>query len=343
MRYSGNYMKKFGVLPFGNDVFEYTISNTNGMSLSAINYGGIITKLYVPSRDGSLHNVVLSYPNLNGYISDTYYIGALIGRCANRIAHASFILNDTEYSVTKSHGANHLHGGLKGFHAVYWEISKKKTYRGECLELRYRSMDGEEGYPGNLDVLVLYELLDTNELIITYSAHSDAPTIANFTQHSYFNLSGSLEQNVLQHNIEFFGSQFLPVQSDGIPIGTIRPISELCDSRTTVHSILTSQSPQILFAQGLDHCFVVSDVSSQELHKCVKIMSPATNIALTVYSNQEAFQCYSGNFLAGNFVKHAGLCVETQAYTNAINEPSFPSVILLPNTLYERKTVFSFS
>ena len=343
MRYSGNCMKKFGVLPSGKDVFEYTISNANGMSLSAINYGGIITKLYVPSHDGSLHNVVLSYPNLNGYLSDTFYIGALIGRCANRIAHASFVLYDDHYYVTKNYGTINLNGGVKGIHVAYWNMSKKRTLRGECLELRYRSVDGEEGYPGNLDILVLYELLDTNELNITYTANSDAPTIANFTQHSYFNLSGSLEDNVLQHSIEFFGSQFLPVQSDGIPLGTIRPISELCKSQASLCSILESQSAQIQIAQGLDHCFVVSDASSQELHKCVKIMSPATNIALTVYSNQEAFQCYSGNFLTGNFVKHAGLCIETQAYTNAINEVSFPSVVLEPHTRYERITVFSFS
>jgi len=336
-------MNVFGTLPSGKEVFEYTIANSKGMSLSAINYGGIITKLFVPSKNGNIHNVVLSHSSLDAYINDTFYIGALIGRCANRIANASFSIQGQSYNVSTNQGNHHLHGGAKGFHSAYWKIVKKQTEQGETLELQHTSIHGENGYPGTMQITVQYTLTEDNELVINYSAHTDAPTIANFTQHTYFNLSGNSELNILNHEIELYANSFLPIDTCGIPTGKIHSINELCDSKSTLRKIIESGTPQISIAKGLDHCFLVSDSNKNELQKIAKLVSPATDISLTVFTNQEAFQCYSGNFLNNDFEKHAGICIETQAYTNAINEPSFPSVILLPNNIYEKKTVFSFS
>lgn len=336
-------MKKFGILPSGEEVFEYTISNANGMCLSAINYGGIITKLIVPSNGGFFQNVVLSFRNLEDYLNDTCYIGALIGRCANRIANASFSIDGKQVCVSKNQGNNQLHGGIKGFNSAYWHIAKIETDRGEILELHYTSIEGESGYPGTMKVVVKYILTEANEVIIEYSAITDAPTIANFTQHTYFNLSGNLEPNILNHEIELFANSFLPIDASGLPTGKIESISELCDSKKTLQQIIESGTPQIVLANGLDHCFLVSNSNKNELKKVAKLTSSVTDISLTVFTNQEAFQCYSGNFLQGYFEKHAGICIETQAYTNAINEPTFPSVVLLPNSKYERKTVFFFS
>lgn len=336
-------MKKFGILPSGEEVFEHTITNANGMSLSAINYGGIITKLIVPSKGGFFQNVVLSFNNLEDYLNDTCYIGALIGRCANRISNASFSLDGKQVHVSKNQGDNQLHGGIKGFNSAYWHIEKTETDRGEILELHYTSIDGESGYPGTMKVVVKYILTDENEVIIEYSATTDAPTIANFTQHTYFNLSGNLEPNILTHEIELYADSFLPIDEFGLPTGKIESISKLCDSKNTLQHLLESGTSQIVLANGLDHCFVVSNSNKNKLKKFAKLTSSVTDISLTVFTNQEAFQCYSGNFLQGYFEKHAGICIETQAYTNSINQPSFPSVVLLPSGKYERKTVFSFS
>lgn len=333
-------MNKFGQLINGTDVFEYTISNSHGMSLSAINYGGRITKLFVPDENGNIRNVVLGYNSLNEYVNDPFYIGALIGRCANRISNSKFSINGKEYSVTQNQGRNHLHGGKTGFHAVYWNITKKHTSKGQALELSYISEDGEDGYPGTMQVRVVYILTEKNEVQIDYRAQTSESTIANFTQHSYFNLTGDKEIPITDHTLTLYSSLFLPVKCDGIPTGEILPVTELCKASGTVNEMLASNSKHIDLCNGIDHCCLVP--MKRGIQKVVTLHAKQSGINMTVETTQPAFQCYSGNFLENQFLKHAGICIETQGYTNAVNEPDFPSVILNPGEEYIQKSVWRF-
>lgn len=339
-------MKEFGVFPDGRKVFEYTIENESGMKMSVINLGGIITKLFVPDKTGTPVNVVLGYNDLVGYLLDTSYIGSLIGRCANRIQDASCIIDGNEYQLSANLAPNHsLHGGMKGFNTVFWEIEKVQSEDGESLILQYLSPAGDDGYPGTMQINVIYTLTRDNKFIIDYSAITDAPTIANFTQHSYFNLSGIACANALDHLLTVRADEFLPVHPDGIPTGEILSVSGTAldlHNEKSVQDIVTSGDVYVETAKGLDHCFVFKKENSDELIEMATLRSPESGIYVKVASTQPALQCYSGNSLDKPFMKHQGICLETQGYTNAINEARFPTVMLFPHQPYEERTVFEF-
>jgi|SRR5690554_958380 len=340
-------MKKYGTLSDGRLVNEYMISNVNGMSLHAINYGGIITKLCVPNTDSRVVNVVLGYDSLEGYCADTFFMGALIGPCANRIAQGCCEIDGKRYCFEKNNGENHLHGGSIGFHKSWWNIEKKITEVGEeALVLSRIRKDGEAGYPGNMNIRVQYTLSNKNELCVDYYAETDAKTIANFTQHSYFNLSGGGEKTILNHELQIPAYYFLPVSSEGIPIAGSVPVEqEGMDLRKScrVGSFLSTDTEQQKRAQGLDHCFVLKHEPSNDMRFAAQLYAPETKISVQIFTTQPAIQCYTGNFLQDSFQKHQGICLETQAYTNAIHEPDFPSVIIGPDFPYVERTVYQFN
>ncbi|MDA3883694.1 MAG: galactose mutarotase [Bacteroidales bacterium] len=339
-------MNKFGTLSNGMIVNEYVISNSQGMELYAINYGGIITQLRVPDKHNNFVNVVLGYDSIDEYCADTFFIGALIGPCANRIAQGRCVIDGKEYSFEKNNGENHLHGGSVGFHKSFWDIEKIRTHAGEeALVLSRFRKDGEAGYPGNMNIRVQYTLTESNELVVEYYADTDMSTVTNFTQHSYFNLSGSVGKTVLEHQLLVAADSFLPVTADGIPIGNSVPVEDGMDLRslTSVRRVLETANEQKRRAQGLDHCFVLKHESSDVMRLAAYLYAPDTEISLQVCTTQPAVQCYTGNFLEGYFVQHQGLCIETQAYTNAIREPGFPSVVIFPNSPYVEKTVYQFN
>jgi len=339
-------MKQFGILPDGKKINEYTIENKWGMKLSAINYGGIITKLLVPDKTQTLRNVVLGYDSLKAYLHDSFYVGAIVGRCANRICNATCTIEGIEYKLSENLAPNHSHhGGKNGFHTAFWNITKEHTTEGETLLLQYTSKAGESGYPGTMQVQVRYTLSNENALIIEYSAKTDATTIANFTQHSYFNISENRNQDVHKHLLQVFADEFLAVHPDGIPTGEIVSVKNTAldlHQPTSILHILESNDEHITTAGGLDNCFVFKKENSNELLPMAKLHSADSGITLEVSSTQVGLQCYSSNFLETPFIKHQAICLETQGFTNAVNEPSFPSVLLHPNESYNEKTVFKF-
>ncbi|MFO7869640.1 MAG: aldose epimerase family protein [Bacteroidales bacterium] len=339
-------MKQFGVLSDGKVVHEYVITNTNGMELHAINYGGIINKLFVPDVNHNMVNVVLGHHSLEKYIVDTLFIGAVIGPYANRISNAQFSLNNQIYELEKNHGSHHLHSGSFGFYKSYWDIQPIASPLGEALLLSLSRKDGENGYPGNVCVKVQYTLTDDNEVIVDYYAETDASTPINLTQHSYFNLSGSVGGNIKNHVLSSPAPYFLPIRADGVPTGKIVSVSqEKMDLRLPreIDEILADISRQKKLAQGLDHCYVLKKTESSEMCDAAHVYSPESGISLRVQTTQPALQCYTGNFLEGDFCQYQAMCLETQGYTNAVNEPFFPFEFTRPGIPYTEQTRFMFS
>ena len=334
----------FGQLNDGRDVHLYTLSNSNGIEVQITNYGGIITSLKTPDREGNIENIVLGFDNLDNYLAGHPYFGALIGRYANRIANARFELDGEEYILAANSGNNHIHGGEKGFDKVLWdaEISDDGS-----LELNYLSEDGEEGYPGNLEVKVVYKLTDQNELKIGYQATTDKATPVNLTAHSYFNLTGNLSGDILDHNLRLHADAYTPVNDQLIPTGEIRNVSDTPLDFIDFHRI-GSRLDQI---EGrYDHNFVLNGQSGQ-LRLAAEVTESISGRKLEVYTTEPGIQFYTGYFRDGIFSgssgnsggQYAGLCLEPQHFPNSPNEPSFPSVILRPGEIYESHTVYKFS
>jgi aldose 1-epimerase len=324
---------------------EYTVSNTSGMQVRIINYGGIITSLLVPDKNGKPANVVLGYDSLAGYLQNNNpYFGALIGRYGNRIAKARFELNGNTYTLAANNNANTLHGGVKGFDKVIWQA---KPLGDSSLQLTYLSKDGEEGYPGNLQVKVVYTLTTDNRLVIQYSATTDKATPVNLTQHSYFNLSGGADSTILDHELQIKAALFTAVYPQLIPTGKLDSVS---------HGPMDFQQSKKIsrdiaqVAGGYDHNWVLSR-SGNDLEKIATLYHAASGRAMDVLTTEPGLQFYAGNFLDGTlaytssgrkYVKHAGLCLETQHYPDSPNQPSFPSTILQPGKTYQQTTVYSF-
>src|SRR2546430_1861844 len=336
----------FGVTPEGLEVQLFSLSNDQGMEVRITNYGGIITAIYVPDRNGKLDDVVLGHETLEGYLNRSRYFGALIGRYANRIAHGRFCLRGAAYTLAKNNGENHLHGGLKGFDKVVWSAREIKDSEIAGLELTYRSKDGEEGYPGKLETRVTYGLMNKNELRIEYFATTDRDTIINLTNHSYFNLAGG--GTVLDHQLTINADSFTPVNKGLIPTGEIRsvkdtPLDFTC--RTVIGARINNYDEQLCFAGGYDHNFVL------RTGKAATVYEPMTGRVMEVSTTQPGMQFYSGNFLDGSitgkggrvYVKHSGCCFETQHFPDSPSQPSFPSTVLKPDEEYRQTTVFKFS
>ena len=342
----------FGELPTGEKVDKYKLSNSM-ISVEVINYGGIITNIKVPDDQGDLKDVVLGFNNIEGYINEHPYFGAIIGRYGNRIKNGKFNIDGNEYNLEINNGEHSLHGGIKGFDKVIWSVKELKGNNFIGLKLNYLSQHMEEGYPGNLNVEVNYILNDKNEFKILYKANTDARTILNLTQHSYFNLSGESSGDILDHEVIINGDNFLPVDGGLIPTGEIRKVTNTpFDFRNEkkIGQDINLDSKQLDYGIGYDHCWVLNDYG-KGVRKVAQAKSNSTGILLEVFSDQPGIQFYTGNFLDGTLVskegksyeKRNGFCLETQHFPNSPNQSNFPSVILSPKENYATETWFKFS
>ncbi len=344
-------VKPFGHTKDGTAVNLYTLRNNNGAEAGIINYGGLVIFLKVPDRKGHFGDVVLGYDNLDAYIKETPYFGAMIGRYGNRIAKGRFTLDGQEYALAINNGPNALHGGLKGFDKVVWEPRFLASPEGPSLELKYVSKDGEEGYPGNLTVTAVYTLTEDNALKLEYTATTDKDTVVNLTQHSYFNLAG--KGDILNHVVMMPADKFTPVDSTLIPTGELRPVDGTpFDFRTptAIGARIGQDNEQLKFGNGYDHNWVINKTMG-ELSLMARVYEPTTGRVLEVFSTEPGLQFYSGNFLDGKITGKGhwvyqfrnGFCMEPQHYPDSPNQPNFPSVVLKPGQTYHNTIIFKFS
>ncbi|HZR18077.1 MAG TPA: aldose epimerase family protein [Verrucomicrobiae bacterium] len=343
--------KPFGQTSDGKEVFLFTLRNTKGAEALISNYGGLVTSLKVPDRDGHLGDVVLGFDNLADYIKGSPYFGALIGRYGNRIARGKFTLDGKQYTLATNNYPNALHGGTKGFDKVVWEPTLLTGPEGAALKLTYLSKDGEEGYPGNLSVTVVYTLTDENALKIEYTATTDQDTVVNLTQHSYFNLAG--KDSILNHVVMIPADKFTPVDSTLIPTGELRPVEGTpFDFRTPtpIGARINQDDEQLKFGKGYDHNWIINKPMGQ-YGLMARVTEPSTGRVLEVFSTEPSLQFYSGNFLDGTlkgkggrvYGFRSGFCMEPQHYPDSPNKPEFPSVVLKPGQTYHNTIVFKFS
>jgi aldose 1-epimerase len=342
----------FGKLPDGESVFQYTVKNKNGVEMKIINYGGIITSLKTPDKKGVLEDIVLGYNSLDGYLKESPYFGAIVGRFANRLANGKFKLDGKEFTLAINNGPNTLHGGFKGFDKVVWDVEEKQNAAGAALKLSYLSKDMEEGFPGNLNVEVIYTLTDSNELEFAFKATTDKTTVVNLTQHTYFNLTGNTKRDILEHELIINADTIVPVDSTLIPTGQLMPVSGTPFDFTKPHRVgerIDAKNEQIELAGGYDHCFVIRR-NGNDLKHAATLSEPASGRKVDVYTTEPGMQFYSGNFLKGSIVgkgdvvyhKRFGMCLETEHFPDSPNQPDFPSVVLKPGETYTTTTRYAF-
>jgi aldose 1-epimerase len=345
-------VRPFGKMEEGKAVSLFTMRNRRGVEMSVINYGGIIVSLKVPDKNGVFEDVTLGYDSLIHYVKSNPFFGALIGRYGNRIAKGKFTLDGEQYMLPVNNGANHLHGGPQGFDKVYWNIQDVSDSSQAMLKLTYQSKDGEQGYPGNLDVEVLYTLTDDNEIKIQYQATTDKKTIVNLTQHAYFNLSGHDSPSILGHHLTINADSFLPVDETLIPTGILQPVQGTPFdflSAKTIGSRISEKNNQLKYGKGYDHCWALNNKGNFE--KIATLSDSISGRMMEIFTDQPGLQFYSGNFLDGSNVGKSGtvykfrqgLCLETQHFPDAPNKPSFASVTLSPGETYKTVTVYKFS
>lgn len=347
---AGVQQQPFGTVD-GRTITLYTLTNSHGMEVRAMNYGGIILSIRVPDRKGQLADVVLGHESLEGYQPNPPYFGAIVGRYANRIANGTFTLDGKTYTLPKNDGPNTLHGGTKGFNQAVWDSEPLKGKTG--VAFRYLSKDGEEGLPGNLKVKVTYTLTDANALEIDYEATTDKATPINLSQHSYFNLKGAGNGDILDHEIMINADRFTPVDKNLIPTGELRPVKGTpfdFTKSTKIGARINENYEQLVLGHGYDHNFVINRKGAG-LELAARVYEPTTGRALEVFTTQPGVQFYTGNFLDGTITgkeghvynRRYGFCLETQHFPDSPNHPSFPSTILKPGETFHQKTVFKFS
>jgi aldose 1-epimerase len=338
----------FGHMPDGRAVELYTLTNDTGTEVTIMSYGGTLVSLRMPDRSGISSDVVLGFDEFPPYLEEHPYFGGLIGRYANRIAGANFHLNDRSYRLARNDGSHHLHGGLTGLDKVLWNARPQISEHGPQLALTYLSCAGEEGYPGNLTVRVVYTLSDSNELRLDYSATTDADTPVNLTNHAYFNLAAS--GTVLGHVLRLVADQFLPVDGELIPTGEKRAVHRTAFDFTAAAAIgsrIRHGERQLRLAGGYDHCWILT----KEAFVCAlaaELYEPQTGRVLSVFTTQPGLQVYTGNFLNGSitgkagrvYEKHSGVCLETQHFPNSPNQPTFPTTILRLGETYRQTTIY---
>ncbi len=327
------------------NIQQFTLSNQNGMEVRILNYGGIIASIMAPDKQGRLEDIVLGFDKPEAYQKKNPYFGAIVGRYGNRIAQGKFTLNGKDYKLAVNNGPNHLHGGKKGFDKVLWEPAFQVSEN--RLTLSYTSHDGEEGYPGNLDVTVHYILTEDNELYIEYMAVTDLPTPVNLTNHSYFNLGGKEADTILDHQIKIHSNYYVPVNENLIPTGEIKPVQ---DSPFDFRQLKSIKEHIEEVSGGYDHTFVLTKAQPKSLTLAARVYEPHSGRTLKVLTTQPGMQFYTGNFLDGSvtgkggkvYHKHTGFCLETQHYPDSPNHPKFPNTILNPGEIYRHTTVYQF-
>jgi len=340
----------FGQTPDGKAVELYTLSNSKGMEAKIMTYGGIVTSLKTPDKNGKLGDVVLGYDNLDGYLKSTPYFGALIGRYGNRIANGKFTLDGQTYNLATNNGANALHGGLKGFDKVVWTARALPTSHGPSLILAYVSPGGEEGYPGTLSVTAVYSLTENNELRIDFSATTSAKTVVNLTHHSYFNLRGS--GDILGHILTINADKYTPVDAGLIPTGELRPVAGTPFDFTTPHTIgerINATDEQLKFGGGYDHNWVLNR-DGDGLSLAAAVYEVTSGRTMEVWSTSPGLQFYSGNFLDGTITGKGGwtyqfrnaMCFEPQHFPDSPNHPAFPTTELNPGETYHNTIIYKF-
>ncbi len=336
----------------GKQVNEYTMSNSNGMEIKLSNYGAIVMSILAPDKDGKFENVVLGFDKSEDYWSEPYksnccYLGAIVGRYGNRIAQGKFELNGQEYTLVTNNGPNHLHGGTKGFDKVVWDSKPVYGVKEVGVEFNYLSVDGEEGYPGNLNIKVVYTLTEQNELRIEYFGSIDQDCPVNVTHHGYFNLTGAAKRDILEHQMMIKADRYTVVDETLIPTGELRSVEGTPMDFNQAKSI-GSRIEQV--EGGYDHNYVLSDHVT-ELRKVVEVYEPGSGRVMEVFTTEPGVQFYSGNFLDGiltgsgsvKYDKHWGFCLETQHFPDSPNQETFPSTILRPDSEYRHSTVYKFS
>ncbi len=344
--------KPFGKTADGKEVVLYSLQNKNGMEVQIMTYGGSVISLRVPDRLGKFADVVLGYDKLDGYLKNNPYFGGLIGRFGNRIAKGKFSLNGTTYQLSVNSGENHLHGGFKGFDKVVWDAEEVESDTTIGLKLKYNSPDGEEGYPGNLEAVVTYILNNHNELQIEYHATTDKPTIINMTHHSYFNLAGAGEGDILAQEVMINADRFTPVDKNLIPTGELKDVADTpMDFRTAtaIGARINDADEQLTFAGGYDHNWVLNK-GDNPLTLAATAYDPKSGRMLEIYTTEPGIQFYSGNFLDGTitgkqdkvYQHRFAFCLEPQHFPDAPNESNFPPVDLKPGEKYSQKSVYKF-
>lgn len=343
----------FGSLENGTGVDLYTLTNKNGVEVRIMNYGAIITSVKVPDKEGRVEDVVLGFDSLEEYLQEGVpYFGATVGRYGNRIAQGKFMLDGEIYKLAVNNGPNHLHGGLKGFDKVLWKAEEIKRDHAVGVKAQYLSKDMEEGYPGNLSVDVVYTLNNDNELNIEYSATTDKKTIVNLTNHTYFNLSGNMKRDVLDHKVMINANKFVPVDSSLIPTGELIEVAGTpfdFTASTAVGKRIEAVDQQIAYGLGYDHCWVLNGAEG-EMKLSASVHEPNSGRYMEVRTTEPGIQFYSGNFLDGSlsgkgvyYDYRYGLCLETEHFPDSPNQPQFPSVVLEPGDTYQAKTTYRFS
>jgi aldose 1-epimerase len=346
----------FGTLPDGQPVQLYRLHSESGVEVSACTYGATITSIVAPARDGTRATVVLGFDSVTPYLSQTAYLGALVGRYANRIAHARFVLDDVVYQLEPNNGPNLLHGGARGFDTRLWNAAAFTRGRDQGVRFTRVSPAGEEGFPGTLQVTVEYVLTPVGALQCSFTAETDAPTIVNLAQHAYFNLSGTAAP-ILDHELTIGASRFLPVDADLIPTGVLEPVAGTpFDFRRPrrIGDRIDDPHPQLGLGRGYDHNWVLDrdrpSADDGQLAHAATARDPRSGRRLDVFTTEPGLQFYSGNFLdgrlraaQGTLVRRAGFCLETQKFPDSPNHPTFPPAVIRPGQRFEARTIFAFS
>lgn len=342
----------FGETAGGESVFLYTLENSKGTKVQITNYGAIVVSIFVKDKDGRFDDIVLGFDNFQDYIKDDSYFGAIVGRYANRIDNGKFTLDGVNYELAKNEGDNHLHGGEKGFNKKVWD-AKAINNNEPKLKLSYLSKDGEEGYPGNLNIDVTYTLTAKDELKIEYYATTDKITIINVTNHSYFNLKGEGKGDILDHFINIKADRITQVKEGLIPTGELKDVSgtpfDFREARK-IGARIDADDQQLDLGPGYDHNWILNDWD-ESLQKVVTLYEPHTKRFMEVLTTEPGMQFYTGNFLDGTIIGkdkkpykyRSGLCLEADHFPDSPNNPNFPSVVLEPNDHYIQTTIYRFS
>ena len=340
-----------GKMKSGEEVHKFLLKN-NDCEVEIISLGAIVTSIKVPDKNGKLLDVALGFNSLEPYLNEHPYFGAIIGRYANRIDNGKFTIDGVEYNLALNNNGTSLHGGVKGFDKVNWKVVSYDDKNYSSLKLNYLSKDMEEGYPGNLNVYVTYMLTNKNELSVEYYAETDQTTILNLTQHSYFNLSGEGNGDVLDHNLEIYADSYLPVNEKIIPTGDIEKVQgtpfNFIESKK-IGKDIDFENNQLILGNGYDHCWVLNDFDGS-IRKIASAYSEQSGIQMDVFTDQPGVQLYTGNFLNGsieskqglNYEKRSGFCLETQHFPDSPNKESFPTVYLNPGERFQTRTVYQF-